>query len=206
MIDIGNKYGKLTVISKGKKFYQPSGQFQQGWTCKCECGRIKDIRGAHLESGRTTSCNCNGHGETGTKLHNTWRGMKNRCKPYHSESHLYYDKGIKVCKEWNTFNKFKEWALQNGYKDGLTIDRIDGNKGYYPDNCRFVSQKVNSNNTENTFYVNYNGDKKAFMLLLDEKGLTNHSAAIRSRIKRGWPVSDAINKPIRQGNYGKQSV
>lgn len=200
-INKGDRFGKLVIIKEDGKFYQPSGQSQRAFLCKCDCGKEKRIRLSHLTSGRVKSCNCDAHGESGTRLYNTWRGIKNRTSPYHSESHLYYDKGVTMYQPWIKYNVFKDWALNNGYEEGLTIDRIDGNGNYEPNNCRFVPQYINCANRECTYYVEYNNKTIAFTILVREMGLTDNESAIRSRIKRGWSVEDAFDKPIRKGNY-----
>lgn len=201
----GERFGKLTIIKEVDRFTQPSGQTQRGFLCKCDCGNNKKVRLSHLRHNRVISCGCeNGglHGESNTPLHTIWRGMKNRVQEYHSESHLYYDRGIKLYKQWEeSYIKFRGWALDNGYKEGLTIDREDNDKGYFPDNCRFVPQYVNNANRRNTHFVNYKGEDIAFTLLIRRKGLTENEATIRGRIKRGWKVKDAIDTPIRRGNY-----
>ncbi|MDR9419490.1 hypothetical protein [Gracilimonas sp.] len=201
----GKRYGKLTVIKEVEKFVQPSGQTQRGFLCRCDCGNTKKVRLSHLEHDRVNSCGCLAgefHDDHGTSLHNTWRGMKNRSKEYHSQSYLYSDRGIDICDEWeNSYLEFKTWALENGYEEGLTIDRKNNDKGYHPGNCRFVPQYVNNANRRNTYFVKYKGEEIAFTLLLRKKGLTDHYAAIRSRIKRGWDVDEAIDTPIREGNY-----
>jgi len=204
----GKRFGKLVVIKEVDKFIQPSGQSQRGFLCKCDCGNKKKVRLSHLRHNRVNSCGCNlgeMHGENKTKLYNTWRGMKNRVKEYHSESHLYYDRGITMFKGWRkSFLTFKDWALKNGYKEGLTIDRIDNNKGYYPDNCRFVPQYINNANRRNTMVVEYKGKEIPFTLLIREKKLQENIDAIRSRILRGWSADDAIDTPIRKGNYTRK--
>ena len=200
----GQRFGKLVVLREESPFVQPSGQRQRGFLCRCDCGNVKKIRLSHLRTGRVISCNCDAHGDVGKRLHNIWRGMISRTHKSHTESHIYFDKGIGVVKEWrDSYKIFREWALKNGYKEDkkITIDRIDGNKGYQPDNCRFVTQYVNNCNKNNTVYVYYDGEKRSLHMLLREKGLLRHYGAIVSRIKRGWEHNKAIDTPIRKGNY-----
>lgn len=202
----GQRFGQLTIIKEVNKFIQPSGQTQRGFLCKCDCGNEKIIRLSHLNHNRVRSCGCllgERHGDNGTHLHNTYRGMKNRC---YNESYIdwenYGGRGIRVCDEWrNSYLAFRDFALKNGYKDGLCIDRIDNDKGYYPANCRFVNDIISVNNRRNTFYVEYRGRKIPFMILMREKGLIDHQYTIRARIKRGWSDARAIDTPIRKGNY-----
>lgn len=207
-VNAGERFGQLTVIREGVRTVQPSGQGQRMFLCLCDCGREKAVRLSHLRHGQVRSCGClNGelHGLTGTPLHTSWRAMKMRCgwKGYR-EAHLYSERGITVCDEWkDSFSAFAKWAKENGHRDGLTIDRIDNNKGYEPSNCRWVSQRANCNNRRVTVRVMYNGECQSFMDLLHLLGRTEQSATIRARINRGWSAQRAIDTPIRKGNYSK---
>lgn len=207
---IGNKYGKLTVISIGKSIRLPCGQTNKTYECECDCGNNNNVRKVHLVRNRTLSCGCNTktrNGEGSTLLCKVWRGIKQRCLENYCESHLYFKKGISVCIEWqNSYELFKEWSLNNGYKKGLQIDRIDNSKGYCPENCRWVSSLINSNNRDNNIVIEYNGEKKPLSLILFEIGKKNHYSAIYRRIQRGWNPQKAIDTPIRKGNYYKNNV
>lgn len=207
-IKAGMRFGRLTVLGEGERFKQPSGQTQRGILCRCDCGNIKIIRLSHLIRLRTKSCGCinppliNYH----KRLYGTWRGMVNRCHGENTiQPHLYKDKGITVCDEWrHSYNSFSIWALANGWDEGLTIDRKDGARGYCPENCRFVTQFENNLNRINTVFVEYKGSKVSLFSLLDDYGLLNHLAAIRTRLKRGYSIEDAISKPIRKGKYTRK--
>lgn len=154
MIDlIGKRFGRLLVLSRVDK--TNNGNYK--WLCKCDCGNEKEILGDSLNSGRTQSCGClhkekvkeaNGrHWGRGTRLYNIWSGMRSRC---HSKGHTgfknYGGRGITVCKEWSNYCVFRDWALSNGYKDNLTIDRIDVNGNYEPSNCRWVDWTTQARN------------------------------------------------------------
>lgn len=206
--EIGLKFNRLTILREVDPYILPSGQKNKAYLCKCECGNEKKIRRLHLVRGSIKSCGCIGRGCKGgkadgmSKLKKVWRQFKNRCTEDYFEKHLYFEKGIKVCDEWfNDYFVFRKWALENGYKLGLVIDRIDNSKGYSPDNCRWVTQLVNSMNKDNTYFVEYKGEKKPFMLIITEMKAREHSSTIRGRIKRGWSVEDAIDTPIKKGNY-----
>lgn len=197
-----NKYGMLTIIEKVPDIVLPCGQKNKAFLCRCDCGREKVIRKLHLFRGRIKSCGCLGkdvYGESNTKLYTVWNSIRTRCKPNHHEKHIYYDRGIAVCKEWlDSFQTFKSWAIENGYKHGLQIDRIDNYLGYSPENCRFVDSKTNCNNRRNTTYVQYEGKKESLRMLVDRLKIEVEFATIYGRIKRGWDPYKAIHTPARK--------
>jgi len=151
----GKRFGKLTVL----QFDESSFGKGRKWLCQCDCGNTKIIRAANLINGSTVSCGCergkaSKHGEcrngTETHLYRVWGRMKERCYNQKREGyHRYGGRGIKVCDEWlNDFEVFKTWALANGYKRHLQIDRKDSNGNYEPGNCRFVTGTDNTRNQE----------------------------------------------------------
>ena len=143
------------------------------WKCECHCGKLFIVRGVDLKHGRTKSCGCNiskstikrstKHGDHGTRIYTTWKGIKARCFNKNEKAYKYYGaRGIDMCKEWkNNYLVFKQWAYDNGYDDTLTIDRIDINGNYEPNNCRWVTQKEQNNNTRRTIKITINGLTKS---------------------------------------------
>lgn len=126
------------------------------WLCRCDCGNLAEILACHLKSRNTQSCGClrrekamyinYKHGGTITRIYGIWADMNRRCFNQNNKSYKYYGgRGIKVCSEWkDNFVAFRFWAILSGYKDNLTIDRIDNDGNYEPDNCQWITQSENS--------------------------------------------------------------
>ena len=156
----GRVIGRLLVIEECGR----SSDGKALWRCRCECGNEIIVRGGDLRSWRTTSCGCyqrertveanTTHGMCKTRLYSVWKDMLKRAGATKGASEedrrRYQDRGITVCDEWLVFENFRDWALSHGYKEGLQIDRIDNDKGYCPENCRWVTPKENMNNRRNT--------------------------------------------------------
>ena len=202
----GQTFGRLTVLERvvRNKHYAT-------WLCKCSCGKNKVVRSCHLRSGVVVSCGCyqkeiasktkKTHGETKTRLYNIWHGMKRRCyKEYDEFYHLYGGRGISVCDEWkNSFESFRDWALEHGYSDKLSIDRIDVNGNYEPSNCRWATQREQCNNTNHNKIVEYHGEKGVCESMC--RKLNVNQTTIRSRMKNGYSFEDAVDKFTKTAPY-----
>lgn len=207
IINNGSRYGMLTVVNEVDRIKLPCGQHNRAFKCLCDCGNSTIVRLLHLVRGRIQSCGCKlgeVHLPEDKHLRNVYRGMVNRCYGNKTiQPHLYKDKGIRVCSDWlESFYNFKKWALENGYNKSLQIDRIDGNKNYCPENCRWVTPLENSNNRSCTTKINYKGEVVSLSLLLHKQGKHKHYAAILGRIKRGWDHEKAVDYRIKE--FAKQ--
>lgn len=202
----GHRFGKLTVIERiGTKNNSPY------WKCKCDCGNYTNATSANLKSGNVISCGCQRiesaqtHGLSKTRIYHIYSGMKSRCfnKNYHAYKH-YGGRGITVCDEWlgeNGFQNFYEWSMNNGYADNLTIDREDNDKGYSPDNCRWVTQEIQARNKRSNLLIEYNGETKPLIEWSEELNIPYD--ILNDRITGlGWDAEKAFKKPIKKMHKG----
>lgn len=132
------------------------------------------------------------HGLSGTRIHHEWTSMKRRCKPNTADAKTYYNRGISICDEWQyDFLAFYSWAMSHGYNDSLSLDRIDNNKGYSPNNCRWIPITKQQNNKSNTVHIFYNGKDYCLRNLCMEIGFpykTAHRRYQRMK-KKGLPIN-----------------
>ena len=131
-----------------------------------------------------------------TRLGRIYHNMKTRCNnPKYDKYQYYGGKGIGICEDWaNSYKAFEEWALANGYNDELTLDRVDVNGDYTPENCQWVSRKDQANNRTSNRMITYNGETKSLQRWADEIGMNYHT--LSERIDAGWSVHDAMTKPV----------
>lgn len=146
------------------------------------------------------------HGMARTRLYRSWTNMRNRCNREKDREYKHYGgKGIKVCDEWkNDFKPFMEWALSNGYNDTLTIDRINVDGNYEPDNCRWITRKEQNNNMTSNVRLTHNGITHN---LKEWSVITGISyPTLQGRIRRGWKTEDILFKPIdKRYSHDKQT-
>lgn len=123
--------------------------------------------------------------------------MKSRCyNPKDISYKNYGAKGISICEEWKSLNNFYDWAMSNGYREGLSIDRIDGNKNYCPENCRWATQYEQSNNRCNNHLLTYNGKTQTIRQWSDETGIEWYT--INNRLSRGWSIERTLTEPPKR--------
>lgn len=193
----GHKYGKLSVI-------KPVGKNKHGkvlWLCKCECGNETITSSNSLRRGHTISCGCAHlekiakgnpkHGLTNAKLYPVWVMMKDRCMNSNNKEYKNYGgRGVTVCNEWkNNFQAFYDWAMTNGYVEGLSIDRIDNNGNYEPSNCRWATRREQQLNTTRNKRITYNGKTQT---------LTEWSEELNVRFNKLWERLYKLNWSVER--------
>lgn len=197
----GKRFGRLTALEiSGKK----NGKYY--WKCKCDCGNEKNVSTMSLRSGHTISCGCyrsetfgnitRKHGFSKTRLETCYRNMMRRCyDPKAPEYMNYGGRGIQVCKEWHELKVFAEWAIENGWDENKnkfeqSIDRIDVNGDYCPENCRFADVLTQANNKINSTKLEYNGEIHTYP---EWERITGVKArTISYRVSRGWPAEKVL--------------
>lgn len=202
---IGMKFGKLTVISQSG-----SKNRKKMWYCKCECGGSTVTSTYLLNSGHTKSCGClagrkNGIAPKikGTEIYSRWQAMKKRCYDKKNISYKDYGaRGIKVCDEWkNNPLKFYEWALNSGFSPELTLDRIDVNGDYCPENCKWSTRKEQNRNKRNNHLINVNGRSITMAEYAEKRNINYGSLAYRLNESK-FSLDESLNKPIRKQTKG----
>lgn len=190
---VGKKYNMLTVIER-----LPNQGTTAMYLCKCDCGNTRICRGVNLRTGRVKDCGCvsqkirakhirehsslRKHGDSKSSLYAVWCSMKARCyRPTDKGFAGYGKRGITVCDNWkNSYSSFRKWALENGYKKGLSIERIDVNGNYCPENCKWIPLKDQSLNKRNTRKIYYKGIGKtasewSLIFPLSKHGIYNYA-------------------------------
>ena len=205
---VGDKVHRFTINS----FYRDPKNSKWRVKCTCECGVERDVLLYSLASGNTKSCGCYNrdltiernyvHGERPRdldrpRLYDCWLGIHKRCENKNTKGYEDYGgRGIRVCTEWSEYINFKDWALNNGYTDSLTIDRVDVNGDYSPSNCRWVTKVEQARNKRNCHYITINGVTKT---LSEWSRIYNISrGTILTRIKRGMSDVEAVTTPLKQ--------
>ena len=186
---VGQKFNKLTILSA----YRENDKIKV--KARCDCGNEKIFFYHSLMSGHTQSCGCNkvsANGESTTRLYSIWQKMKARCYDANNNRYEHYgQRGIIVCDEWkNNFENFKHWALNNGYSDDLSIDRINNNGNYEPSNCRWATDIEQANNKSNNKYIIINNETKT--LAEWSRIYKIHPSTVGARIRRGWDPLKAL--------------
>lgn len=211
----GQRFGRLLVLDKAPNVTK-NGRSYTAWLCKCDCGTEKIVRTNTLRQGGTQSCGCLArevhskairkaiqstikHGDFGTPLYRVWAAMKRRCNnPNAKYYELYGGRGIQVCNEWLDYLPFKKWSIDNGYKKGLSIDQINCDGNYCPENCRWVTMQEQQRNRRNNRHYEYCGKLYTVKEIADMVGLKPRT--IQGRIERGWSIEQVVETPCLIGN------
>jgi hypothetical protein len=193
-IILDEQFGRWTVLSYAGQRY---------WKCRCQCGTVKEVCGSTLRRGTSTGClKCKKgrnpkHGGRRTRLYTIWCRMIGRCEnPNDPAFGRYGDRGIKIYRAWRqSFVTFREWAVAHGYTAHLTLDRIDNDKGYGPDNCRWATYKQQNRNRRDNRPIRYYGRLVLISELAERAALP--ADVVKNRIRRyGWSVRRALKTPV----------
>lgn len=207
---VGNRYGMLVVVNR-----EVSGKGgNTRWLCKCDCGNTTIVYSSSLKRGYTKSCGCNTYNNRGNELkkenrllYGVWKAMRWRCYGKPKNYMDYGGRGIKLCKEWHdSFDAFCKWSLENGYKEGLTIDRIDNNGIYSPDNCRWTDRKTQARNRRSSIIIKYNGEEKTLPDWCDALNLPYERIIARYKTMRTKSIEIDTEKLFYNGNLKKRSL
>ena len=191
----GKKFGRLTALYKLHNHHDKGHTY---WLCACDCGNLVEICLSSLQNGKTKSCGClrkdiiTKHGKSNTRLYNIYYAMKVRCYNKNRKDYKNYGgRGIKICDEWqDNFQAFYDWSMSHGYDDTLTIDRIDNNGNYEPNNCRWVTVKQQNRNRRSNINFTCNGETHCLKEWCEILGL-NYST-VQIRIQRNWSIERAL--------------
>ena len=199
---INKKFEMLTILSEIPE--RKSGHIVVN--CVCECGTYKEVILSDLLKGKIKSCGCyrrkivtsknTKHGMSKTRIYSIWCDMHKRCENSKNKRFENYGaRGIAVCKEWDCFEPFYIWALDNGYSENLSIDRIDVNKGYSPSNCRWSTAIEQQNNTTRNKYIEFSGKMLTQAQWSRITGISQ--SVIKDRLtKLNWGIEKALTTPV----------
>ncbi len=204
----GQIFSSLKVVNRAPNAKDGSAM----WVCLCDCGEQRVVAGTGLRAGRNKSCGCKSprftseriitHGKSSSRVYLIWRGMLARCSAASKGKtrKLYYEKGITVCDRWQMFENFL--ADMGEPPESHSIDRIDGTKGYFPENCRWATSKIQANNTVANHIITANGLTMTAAMWAEKTGIKPNT--IIYRIRRGWSPEDAVNRDQSQRKTAKK--
>lgn len=213
----GMKFGRLQPLYRTDGYIDSQGRRRFKWVCRCDCGNVVEVRPDKLTSGSTQSCGClqreiatkqgymsRQHGCSSDtlreRIYNIWTSMKERCLNPNDDAYPDYGgRGVEVYARWMSFPDFLEWAVENGYKEDLTIDRTDVNGDYTPGNCRWATMKQQANNKRTNRRIADGGVVHTLSQWSDLTGI--RAGTIASRLDRGWDTYDALTKTTKGGRH-----
>jgi len=196
----GQRFNRLVAI---KRIESPNNKHGAIWECVCDCGNKVVVASGNLKNGNTKSCGCllkegtnKKHGMNHTKIYMVYNEMISRCYNNKNKSYIRYGgRGITICDTWlnkkDGFQNFYNWAMVNGYQEGLTIDRINNNDNYNPDNCRWTTLKKQNNNRNNNVIFTYNNKTQTLEEWAEELGIKSYN--LRNRRNRGNSIEKILS-------------
>lgn len=220
---LGQRYGRLVAVGPLEFARVGVAQDTRSYVwCVCDCGRRTRVACGALFSGATRSCRCLQrdvtrqrqltHGESKgsrrTNLYKRWQSMISRCYyPTEKNRAGYAGRGITICDEWrHSYESFRDWALANGFAEHLTIDRTDNDKGYSPENCRWVPFVVNANNTQASRWIEALGDRQSLAMWGRDPRCAVSAGTLRARLKVGVDPDTAVTTPSRKSGFKKRAA
>lgn len=210
----GKQFGRLTATGNIEYRIKYDGRKTPFIECVCSCGNRQFVNYYSAKRGDKRSCGClqrenskqihTKHGGTHTRLYHIWKGLFQRCYNTNCKEYKWYGaKGVKVCPEWKEdFSVFREWALLNGYTNKLTLDRINTNGDYEPNNCRWADWITQQNNRSNNRYYTHNGITQTLADWAREYGIPESN--LITRLKKGWDFEDALTRPKVENLVGME--
>ena len=202
----GQRFGRLVVLHEAER--SKIGKIR--WLCQCDCGNTVIVQTGHLRSGHTQSCGCRArdiavkvnttHGQKHTRLYKIWEGMKKRCYAVNNAAYPHYGgRGITIFDEWrNDFMAFYDWAMANGYREDLSIERNDVNGNYEPENCCWITRGEQTNNTRRTHYITVDDRTQNIAQWSKELGIPRYR--IDAAYKRGLDLELYVAELIQKKN------
>jgi len=218
----GQRFGRLVVVERcGTMYKKPI----SAWLCRCDCGNEKIVPIFHLKNGNTKSCGCltkemaserghkskigersRKHGDFGTKLYGVWAAMKRRCSNPNVPAYKNYGgRGITVCNDWMAYQSFKDWAIGTGYKEStgearnkLTLERIDANGPYSPDNCTWIPLKQQAGNHRRNVKIEHDGEMLTLSEISRKTGIK--PGTISKRHRQGATSYQELTVPTEKNN------
>ena len=198
----GQRYGRLLVLSEAERIGT-----KRYWLCKCDCGKTTTVQHGNIRDGQVTSCGClrselsssrNGtHHMANSPEYQAWYHMKQRCRDTAKDKPAYYDRGIMVCERWSGPHGFTNFLADMGKKPSLkySIDRIDNNANYSPENCRWATPTEQNRNKRNNHFVEFRGERVTLGELAERYGILCQTLHGRV-LTLGWDIERAVTTPV----------
>ncbi len=207
-LQVGAVFFRWTIVGSPTRRFSPKGKPRAVYPCRCECGTTKEVAAGRLLRSLTMSCGCialerasaktSTHRETRTPLWKTWRNMRDRCNPSRCLKR-YGGRGIRVCDEWmSSYEAFRDWALANGYRDDLTIERKDINGNYEPENCTWITSYEQSLNRSTTKWITAFGERKPLASWVRDERCVVSGPLLSYRMRHGVDPETAMSTPPRK--------